>query len=182
MKAVRLVIVGLGRLGSIHADNILNKIRGAKLIAACSLNNGELNKIRNKINTIDCYNDFNEMINTCKLDAVILVSSSDQHCKHSMVALKKALHVFCEKPLGTNLNQCLKVGKQLYEDIKNISEIDICLRQFSKNETDYNKGSHKLIVEYVDVVIFFTDDENITKAETLKKLVEKQKKLLVFKT
>ena len=40
----------------------------------------------------------------------------------------------------------------------------------------------KLIVEYVDVVIFFTDDENITKAETLKKLVEKQKKLLVFKT
>jgi hypothetical protein len=37
-------------------------------------------------------------------------------------------------------------------------------------------------VDYVDVVIFFTDDENITKAETLKKLVEKQKKLLVFKT
>ena len=111
MKAVRLGIVGLGRLGSIHADNILNKIRGAKLIGACSLNNGELNKIRNKINTIDCYNDFNEMINTCKLDAVIIVSSSDQHCKHSMVALKKDLHVFCEKPLGTNLNQCLKVKK-----------------------------------------------------------------------
>ena len=40
----------------------------------------------------------------------------------------------------------------------------------------------KLIVDYVNVVIFFTDDENITKAETLKKLVEKQKKLLVFKT
>ena len=40
----------------------------------------------------------------------------------------------------------------------------------------------KLIVYYVDVVIFFTDNENITKAETLKKLVEKQKKLLVFKT
>jgi len=40
----------------------------------------------------------------------------------------------------------------------------------------------KLIVEYVDIIIFFTDDENITKAETLKKLVEKQKKLLIFKS
>ena len=40
----------------------------------------------------------------------------------------------------------------------------------------------KLIVDYVDVVIFFTDDENITEAETLKKLVEKQKKLLIFKS
>ena len=38
------------------------------------------------------------MINTCKLDGVIIVSSSDQHCKHSMIALNKGLHVFCEKP------------------------------------------------------------------------------------
>ena len=40
----------------------------------------------------------------------------------------------------------------------------------------------KLIVDYVDVIIFFTNDENITEAETLKKLVEKQKKLLIFKS
>ena len=40
----------------------------------------------------------------------------------------------------------------------------------------------KLIVDYVDIIIFFTNDENITEAETLKKLVEKQKKLLIFKS
>jgi len=28
MKDIRLGIVGLGRLGSIHAENILNKIKG----------------------------------------------------------------------------------------------------------------------------------------------------------
>ena len=32
MKDIRLGIVGLGRLGSIHAENILNKIKGGKLI------------------------------------------------------------------------------------------------------------------------------------------------------
>ena len=36
MKDIRLGIVGLGRLGYIHANNILNNIKGAKLVAACS--------------------------------------------------------------------------------------------------------------------------------------------------
>ena len=76
MKDIRLGIVGLGRLGSIHADNILNKMKGGKLIAACSLNNTELIQIKNRINRIKCYNEFNQMINTCKLDGVIIVSSS----------------------------------------------------------------------------------------------------------
>ena len=52
MKDIRLGIVGLGRLGSIHADNILNKMKGGKLIAACSLNNTELIQIKNRINRI----------------------------------------------------------------------------------------------------------------------------------
>ena len=61
MKDIRLGIVGLGRLGSIHAENILNKIKGGKLIAACSLNNNELIQIKNRINRIKCYNDFNKI-------------------------------------------------------------------------------------------------------------------------
>ena len=41
---------------------------------------------------------------------------------------------------------------------------------------------NKLIVEYVDLVIFFTEDEEITKVKDLKRLVEKQKKSLILKS
>ena len=41
---------------------------------------------------------------------------------------------------------------------------------------------NKLIVEYVDLVIFFTEDEKITKVKDLKRLVEKQKKSLILKS
>ena len=41
---------------------------------------------------------------------------------------------------------------------------------------------NKLIVEYVDLVIFFTEDEEITKIKDLKRLVEKQKKPLIIKS
>lgn len=41
---------------------------------------------------------------------------------------------------------------------------------------------NKLIVEYVDLVIFFTEDEKITKINDLKRLVEKQNKSLILKS
>ena len=62
MKDIRLGIVGLGRLGYIHANNILNNIKGAKLVTACSLNNDELKKIKNQNNNIECYENYNKMI------------------------------------------------------------------------------------------------------------------------
>ena len=37
MKEVKVGIVGLGRLGSVHAENLAFKIPGCKLMAACSL-------------------------------------------------------------------------------------------------------------------------------------------------
>ena len=35
MKEVKVGIVGLGRLGSVHAQNLAFKIPGCKLVAAC---------------------------------------------------------------------------------------------------------------------------------------------------
>jgi len=35
-----------------------------------------------------------------------------------------------------------------YEDIKNISDIDICLKKYSKDDSDYKEGAYMLIGEY----------------------------------
>ena len=42
MKEIKVGIVGLGRLGSVHAQNLAFKIPGCKLVAACSLVQKEL--------------------------------------------------------------------------------------------------------------------------------------------
>ena len=42
MKEIKVGIVGLGRLGSVHAQNLAFKIPGCKLVAACSLEQKEL--------------------------------------------------------------------------------------------------------------------------------------------
>ena len=42
MSEIKVGIVGLGRLGKVHARNIAFKIPGAKLVAACSIMEAEL--------------------------------------------------------------------------------------------------------------------------------------------
>ena len=44
MKDIKVGIVGLGRLGSVHAQNLAFKIPGCKLVAACSLEQKELER------------------------------------------------------------------------------------------------------------------------------------------
>jgi len=61
-----------------------------------------------------------------------------------------------------------------------------CHLPIFKYDKEYNMKhffvQNKLIVEYVDLVIFFTEDEEITKVKDLKRLVEKQKKSLILKS
>ena len=62
MKKVRIGIVGLGRLGFIHATNIGSIIKNAELSAACSLNKEELSRAKKELNVDHCFTDFKEMI------------------------------------------------------------------------------------------------------------------------
>ena len=115
MKKVRIGVVGLGRLGFIHAESISYRIKNAELKAICSLSSDELDKAKNLLNVPNSFTDFEEMISKTELDAVVIVSSSDQHSKHSILALEKGLHVFCEKPLGVTQEECFKVETAVSE-------------------------------------------------------------------
>ena len=61
-----------------------------------------------------------------------------------------------------------------------------CIYPQNRYDKNYNVKyffvQNKLIVEYVDLVIFFTEDEEITKINDLKRLVEKQNKSLIIKS
>ncbi len=115
MKIIRIGIVGLGRLGFKHAENITYATRYADLMAVCSIHGEELEKAKNHLKNPRCFTSFEAMINEAELDAVVIASSSDQHCDHAILALKKGLHVFCEKPLGISQEECSNVEKVVQE-------------------------------------------------------------------
>lgn len=111
MEKVRFAIAGLGRLGKIHADQLQNQIPGAEITAACSIDDRELDYARNVLGVKKTFLDYDEMIDDGNFDAVAIVTSSAAHCGQLTRALEAGKHVFCEKPLGVTIEECLAAEK-----------------------------------------------------------------------
>jgi myo-inositol 2-dehydrogenase / D-chiro-inositol 1-dehydrogenase len=111
MKKIKIGVVGLGRLGIKHAENVAFRIPNAELIAVCSIIEDEVIQAKKEWGIFNGYTDYYEMIQNKELDAVLIASSSSEHCKHIEAALKAGLHVFCEKPLGINMEECIAAEK-----------------------------------------------------------------------
>ena len=106
MKEVKVGIVGLGRLGSVHAQNLAFKIPGCKLVAACSLEQKELDWAKDYLKVDFVTTDYKKMVDEADIEAVVIVSSSPEHCWMIEYALDAGKHVFTDKPLGCSLEEC----------------------------------------------------------------------------
>ena len=110
-RRLRVGMVGLGRLGKRHAENLAFKVGGAVVAAACSLVPEELEWARKELGVEALYGDYGTMIAEAGLDAVFIASSSSVHAAQIAQGLERGLHVFCEKPMGVSLGECLAVEK-----------------------------------------------------------------------
>jgi myo-inositol 2-dehydrogenase/D-chiro-inositol 1-dehydrogenase len=114
MKKIKIGAVGLGRLGYRHAENVAFKIPNAELVALCDLNEEMLNETAAKWNVPYTYTTYEEMIANKELDAIVITSPSHLHTTQIAAALEAGLHVFSEKPLGTNVEEC-KIAEKAVE-------------------------------------------------------------------
>jgi myo-inositol 2-dehydrogenase / D-chiro-inositol 1-dehydrogenase len=111
MEAVRLGIVGLGRLGYQHAKNIAFRTRGAELGAYCSVMASELEQASRDFPGAKGYSNYSDMLADKSLDAIFICSPSGLHCQQIEAALEAGYHVFSEKPLGVNVAECKHAEK-----------------------------------------------------------------------
>lgn len=111
MNKINVGIVGLGRLGKKYAEILSQKVKKVDLIAACSIVHEELAFANDVLNVPFTYDSYDEMLKNENLDAIFIVTSTDQHANHMINALEHGFHVFCEKPLAITLEDCLEVEK-----------------------------------------------------------------------
>ncbi|GAB1482945.1 Gfo/Idh/MocA family oxidoreductase [Treponema sp.] len=111
MRKVRIGSVGLGRLGLQHAENIAARINNAELIALCDVDEKKLNVTADHLGVPHRFTSFEQMLALDDLDAVVLVSPSGLHTQQIQQALTAGKHVFSEKPLGINVEECKEAEK-----------------------------------------------------------------------
>lgn len=94
---IRLGLAGLGKMGLSHLA-ILNSHPDISVMGVCDeskLVSGML-KIYSNFN---CYNNYEDMLRSLDLDAVVISTPSVFHEDMIQKAIQQKLHIFCEKPL-----------------------------------------------------------------------------------
>jgi myo-inositol 2-dehydrogenase / D-chiro-inositol 1-dehydrogenase len=106
MSTIRFGLVGLGRLGRRHAENLAWHVPGARLVAACSPVADERNWARDKFPELILHAEYDALLKDPSVDAVWLVTPTSLHAQQIIAALRAGKHVFCEKPLSLDLAEC----------------------------------------------------------------------------
>ncbi|HEY5367091.1 MAG TPA: Gfo/Idh/MocA family oxidoreductase [Casimicrobiaceae bacterium] len=108
-RALRIAVAGLGRLGRRHAEILHWRVRGAEVVAAASPSADERAWAKSALGIADVVADFRELLVRPDVDAVAIVTPTTLHADQVIAALEAGKHVFCEKPLALDVDDCLRV-------------------------------------------------------------------------
>jgi len=101
MDKVRVGVIGVGHLGSIHA-RIYKEIPNCALIGVCDIDKTRLNEISGKLG-VPAYSDYRELFG--KVDAVSVAVPTKFHHQVADEFLKNKIHALVEKPFTLNLKE-----------------------------------------------------------------------------
>lgn len=106
-RVLNIGVVGIGRMGQLHAMNILRLIPRARLVCACSPAKADLEWAEAELvpHGIAIFRTFEEMIHYPGLNAVVIASITELHYEHTRGALERGIHVLCEKPISQTVEQ-----------------------------------------------------------------------------
>ena len=167
MKTVKVGSVGLGRLGYEHAKNLATQVPGCELAAICDVDANRVKEVAAELGVPNTYTDFEEMCKNPELDAIVIVSPSFLHCQQIEIAMNHGKHVFCEKPLGTDVAQCKSAEKVIEAHPDLIFQLGF-MRRFDKSYAEAKRKIDNGDIGKVVLVRSYTQDPRSTIESTLK--------------
>lgn len=116
MKKVRIGLVGCGRIGQLHGTNLVRSVPQAELVAVADpYMNDNIKAWANGLGIENVYDDTNKIMEDPTIDAVMVCSATPAHVELITAAAKNGKHVFCEKPLHTDvekIKECIKLCEE----------------------------------------------------------------------
>jgi predicted dehydrogenase len=105
-QEVRVALVGAGNLAKwAHLPN-LKKIDGARLRAVYSAHGARGKSYAQRFGAEYSCTDYQEVLSDPNIDMVLITSRHQYHAEQTLEALAAGKHVFLEKPMAINLDEC----------------------------------------------------------------------------
>lgn len=109
MEKIRFGIVGVGNQGSTYMLKLFDreKIKNGVVTAVCDINPAKIEAIREKTvnENVTYFSDYETMLDSGLCDAVLIEVPHYSHPEMVEQALKRNIHVICEKPAGVYTKQ-----------------------------------------------------------------------------
>ena len=140
MRKIRIGVVGLGRLGSIHAK-IYATLESAELAGICDIDENIARDTAETLKTSwSC--DYKKLLDN-NLDAVSIVTPTALHYETAKFFLQNKIHVLIEKPI----TRTLKEAKDLIESVPKAVKEGISKEDAENAKKQLEESGAKVIIK-----------------------------------
>jgi myo-inositol 2-dehydrogenase/D-chiro-inositol 1-dehydrogenase len=103
---VRVGVIGVGEMGSIHAEHLASRVPGARLEAIAETNSKRARAAGRRFGVSKVWTEDAPLFRDTEIDAVVIATLRGLHPRLIIEAARAGKHIFCEKPLGSTLREC----------------------------------------------------------------------------
>lgn len=103
MEKVNIGIIGVGRIGRLHARNLKYQIPGSKVLAIADIFEKSAQEVASQLEISIAEKDYRVLLENKDIDAVVICSSTDTHAQIISEAAQAGKHIFCEKPIALDI-------------------------------------------------------------------------------
>ena len=101
----KIGLIGAGWWATANHLPVLVERDDIELASVCRLGADELQQVKSKFGFTHATEDYEELLDTPGLKGVVVASPHTLHYEHALAALKRGLHVLCEKPMTTKASE-----------------------------------------------------------------------------
>lgn len=115
MDNIKIGIIGMGRIGKIHLENLTTRIDGVEVVAVVNPSKkGQNHASKFGVETVS--NDARILFDNPEIDAILICSPSDTHADYAIQAAEAGQAIFCEKPIDMSLERAKEVVIKVKEN------------------------------------------------------------------
>jgi myo-inositol 2-dehydrogenase/D-chiro-inositol 1-dehydrogenase len=103
MNRINIGIIGTGRIGRLHAQNLVYRLPKANLVAVSDIYVDAARQVAAELGVPTVYQDHRSILEDTSVDAVLICSSTDTHAQIIEDAAAAGKQIFCEKPIALDL-------------------------------------------------------------------------------
>ncbi len=104
-KRLQVGVIGTGRIGKIHAENLATRVHGAAAAAVADIDLKSAQETAARLHIPKAVSDYHMLLSDPTIDAIAICSSTDTHAQIITEAAAAGKHIFCEKPIDHDLTK-----------------------------------------------------------------------------